>query len=268
MSDDTYITTDDGANIHVMVDAAADGPWVAFANSIATDLSIWDANVSALRGEFKILRFDQRGHGRSDPSETAMDFDRYGDDLLAILNAQNAYQCIFVGLSMGVPTGLAALSKASGRFQGFVAVDGVGASAPGREAFWAERRATAGSRGMAEIAASTVARWLPGEAENSDMASGLAKIIEGTSVAGYATATEALQSYDYSKAVAGITCPFLGVVGALDGAMPDAIRKQFGSVPSANIVEIEGAGHLPNFQKPAEFNTALREFLLSLKGGD
>jgi pimeloyl-ACP methyl ester carboxylesterase len=114
---------------------------------------------------------------------------------------------------------------------------------------------------MAEIANGTVARWLPGEADASPLAQRLRRMIAATPVDGFANATHALQSYDHSAALKTLTCPFLGIAGALDGAMPEAMRAQFAGLSTAQFADVPAAGHLPNLQRPAAFNAHLTAFL-------
>ncbi|WP_299814156.1 alpha/beta fold hydrolase [uncultured Roseibium sp.] len=250
-----------GGQINARIDGPQDAPLVVFSNSVATDLSIWKGQVAALSGRYRVLRYDQRGHGASSVSQDPMSFDDYGTDLLALLEACDVTTCTFVGLSMGAPTGLAALAARPELFGAFVVVDGVARSGAGREAFWTERRETARAEGMARIAADTVTRWLPGIDAEAQKAQVLTAMIAATPVEGYAAATQALQSYDYSAVLPSLTCPFVGIVGEKDGAMPETIRAQFAPVPNAQFAEIPGAGHVPNFQDPDAFNAALLAFL-------
>ena len=97
--------------------AEGDAPWVVFSNSLVTDLTIWDAQVAALGDRFRVLRYDQRGHGRTPAGEAAPDMPRLGADLLAVLDHFGVDRCTFVGLSMGVPTGLAAFGAKPDRFE-------------------------------------------------------------------------------------------------------------------------------------------------------
>lgn len=251
----------DGGTLNVRIDGPKDAPWVVMSNSVMTDLGIWDGQVNALSDRYQLLRYDQRGHGASSLPTGPMDFYSYGVDLLAILDACDIERCTFVGLSMGTPTGLAAYAAAPERFEGFVVVDGVARSAAGREAFWTERRDTAQTSGMASIASGTAERWLPGEPADGPTVKALAAMIAATPVEGFAAATHALQSYDFSYVVPRLTCRFLGIFGEKDGTMPEAIYKQFGDLPSATFSEIPGAGHVPNYQNPGTFNDVLSAFL-------
>lgn len=254
------ISLPDGGQISAQLDGPDGAPVVALANSVLTDFRIWDAQSPTLLPLFRVLRFDQRGHGGSSLPTAPMRFDDYGADVLRVLDAFDVQSCAFVGLSMGVPTGLAAFAQAPERFAAFVAVDGVSKSAPGREAFWLERRETALRDGMDQIAATTLPRWVPGD-ETSPKAEALREMIALTPAQGFAAATKALSSYDTSAALEQMCCPFLGIAGSLDGAMPSAMRDQFDCLPQASFTDIDGAGHLPNFQRPGAFNAALLTFL-------
>lgn len=249
----------DGGQINFRVDGGEGAPWIVMANSVLTELSIWDAQIAPLIKRFRVLRYDQRGHGASSLPKGPMSFADYGNDLHLLLEDQGIKRCTFVGLSMGVPTGLAALAKAPERFAAFVAVDGVAKSARGREAFWAERRETARDKGMIEIAKTTVSRWLPGATDA--MITFLQDMVAQTPVEGFAAATNALASYNHVEALLHLDGPFLGIAGAEDGAMPDAIRRQFGDLNDARFANIPDAGHLPNFQQARAFNDVLLTFL-------
>ena len=67
---------------------------------------------------------------------------------------------------------------------------------------------------------------------------------------------------DYVDLLAQITVPTLVVVGRHDEFTPisDAEFMQE-RIPNASLVVIEGAAHMPNLERPAEFNTALQSFL-------
>lgn len=62
-----------------------------------------------------------------------------------------------------------------------------------------------------------------------------------------------------------IAVPTLVVVGRDDEFTPvsDA-RLMHERIPGATLVVVEGAGHLPNLERPTEFNAALGSFLASV----
>ena len=61
------LTNVNGVNINYELSGNPDKPWLTFANSLATNLHMWDDQAEALADEFHILRYDKRGHGASEP---------------------------------------------------------------------------------------------------------------------------------------------------------------------------------------------------------
>ena len=59
-------TKANGITFSYQIDGAQDAPWLIFSNSLATNLSMWDEQVRALSGPFRVLRYDQRGHGKTE----------------------------------------------------------------------------------------------------------------------------------------------------------------------------------------------------------
>ncbi|WP_126975936.1 alpha/beta fold hydrolase [Frigidibacter oleivorans] len=262
MSATRHIALPDGTALNIRIDGAEGAPWVVLSNSVMTDLTVWDDTAAALAPRFRVLRYDQRGHGQSDVTAGPLAFADYGADLSALMDTLGIARAVLVGLSMGVPSCLAAHALRPDRTAAFVAVDGVARSAPGREAFWTERRETARAGGMAAIAAGTAERWLPGTAADSPLRRRLEAMIAATPVEGFAAATHALAAYDLSAVLPSLAGrPVLGIAGAEDGAIPAAVAAQFGALPGARTATIAGAGHLPNFQAPAAFADALTGFL-------
>jgi 3-oxoadipate enol-lactonase len=252
----------DGVDIHCRIDGDdAALSWIVFGNSLMTDLRIWDRQVAALAGRCRVLRYDQRGHGGSTATSVPLDFNILGQDLLALLDWAKIYRCIYVGLSMGVPTGLAAYGSQPGRFARLVFVDGQARTAETGAASWEERIELARAQGMAVLADQTMRRWLQPQTADSPMGAALTAMILATPLEGFIRCARALQNYDFLDVVQRITCPLLAIVGALDGVMPKTMQQVFGSLPGARFVEIPNAGHLSNYEQPEAFNAQLLSFL-------
>jgi len=256
------VATNDGGHLYAKLEGPEKAPCIAFCNSVLTDARIWDSQIDIFKSEYRVCSYDQRGHGQSSNCREKPSFDDYGRDLMSVLDAFEVDRFHFIGLSMGVPTGLAALKISSDRFMSFVAVDGLAKSAPGRKAFWTGSRERAESGELDRIIAESVSRWLSSTPQQDDRYSDLLHIMRSTTVSGFSAATYALQSYDYSSAISKISCPFLGIAGSDDGAMPSAMRAQFSEIRNGSFFDIEAAGHVPNFEKPAEFNSRLFDFLV------
>lgn len=245
----------------VIAQPEPDRPWIVFGNSLLTDMTIWDAQVAAFSDGHGILRYDQLGHGKSGMPADPPDFDLLGADLLAVMDAAGVGRAIYVGLSMGVPTGLAAHAAQPGRFDGFVFSDGQSRTAAGGGAAWVDRITAAKTSGMAAFAQATADRWLTAQA-GADVRDRLVAMITATSFDGFRACATALMDYDYFDELARIAVPTLLIAGAEDGAMPQSMANNLEpNIASAEMVVIPVAGHVPCFEQPAAFNAALDGFL-------
>ena len=77
------------------------GPWLVMSHSLACDLSMWDEQAAVLRRNFKVLRFDTRGHGKSDAPSGEYTLDMLAYDVHGLLQGLGVDRCHWVGLSMG-----------------------------------------------------------------------------------------------------------------------------------------------------------------------
>ncbi|MFK7874816.1 MAG: alpha/beta fold hydrolase [Paracoccaceae bacterium] len=233
-------------------------PWLVFGNSLITDMTLWD---SAMPAGYGVLRYDQAGHGKSGVPTGPINFDDLGQDLLAVMDAAGIERAVYVGLSMGVPTGLAAHRIAADRFAAFVLCDGQAKTAPGGAAGWADRIQAAQTTGMQAFATATTDRWLT-ETASDDTRARLTQMIAATSFEGFRTCATALMDYDYADEMARITCPTLLIAGAQDGTMPEGMATKLQpAIAGAQIHIIENAGHVPCFEQPNAFAAVLLEFL-------
>jgi len=241
-------------------------PWIVFGNSLMTDLSIWDEQVAALSGRYNILRYDQRGHGRSPVGEPGFSFEELGSDLLGLLDEAGIATCCYVGLSMGVPTGLAAYKLQPDRFSAMILVDGQAASTATSEQFWSERIASAQGQGMQAIALQTVGRWLRPGRHGSARAEALQAMIAATPLQGFINCAALLKSYDQSEAFDSIAVPLALIAGAEDGVLPQTMQMLALRKAGALYQSIADAGHVPNFERPEAFNTVLDHMLADFFG--
>lgn len=242
------------------------GQWLVFGNSLVTDLTLWDALLAAQAAGCGILRYDQAGHGKSGIPTEPITFDDLGRDLLSVMDAAGVERAIYVGLSMGVPTGLAAHRISANRFAALVFSDGQAKTAPGGAAGWADRIKAAETSGMAAFAAATADRWLTKTA-SQEKRTRLNQMIAATPFNGFSTCATALMDYDYADELARIACPTVLIAGAQDGAMPEGMANNLQpAIAGSQMRVIENAGHVPCFEQPDAFAAILAEFLETLSG--
>lgn len=251
------------ANIAYRIDGPVGAPWVVFSNSHATNLSLWDKQVADLAASYRVLRYDQRGHGNSPATGAPLRFDTLVDDLLALLDAHAVERATLVGVSMGAVTVLRLAARYPHRVTRVLAADGQWASPRGAHDLWAQRIFVARHQGMQSLATQTVGRWFRPAfvTARSQTVTSIERMIETTSVDGYCDCAAAMQRYDFSADFPRLSMPVHYVVGAQDGALLPVMRDMYRTTPNARMTEINDAGHLPNVEQPNVFNDILRAFL-------
>jgi 3-oxoadipate enol-lactonase len=255
-------TKANGISINYQIDGNEGAPWLVFSNSLATDLSMWDEQVAALKSSFRILRYDQRGHGGTEAPAGRYSFDVLVADVIGLLDGLKIERAHFAGISMGGVTALFLAQRYAKRFDRIIACDFGAASTPASAQQWAERMAVATEKGMEALVEPTVARWFPPEfvATKAPVLDKVRGMIRRTPVAGFNGCAAALSDYDLKPGIAGISHPALLIVGTKDATLA-GVRQINAALKGSKLIELEGAGHLSNLEQPAAFTNAIREFL-------
>jgi 3-oxoadipate enol-lactonase len=254
-----------GIIINYQVDGPQGAPWLVFSNSLATSIAMWDEQAAALKDAFRVLRYDQRGHGGTEVPPGRYAFDTLLADAIALLDALSIRKAHFAGLSMGGATALGVAEQHPDRFDRIVVCDSPCQSTPQSSQQWEERIAVAQKQGIEALVEPTVSRWFPPEtvAKNPPHLDKVRAMFRTTPVAGFIGCAAALADHDYATAVAAVKAPVLFMVGEKDGATPAAMRKLHEKLAGSRFVELPGAGHISNMDRPAQFTAAIREFLVS-----
>ncbi|WJV48175.1 alpha/beta fold hydrolase [Streptomyces flavofungini] len=105
----------DGARVHVEVHGPEHAPAIVLAHGWTCSTAFWAAQIRALSGTYRVIAYDQRGHGRSEPPLEAAGYGTraLADDLEAVLTATLApgEPAVLVGHSMGGMTLMAAAGR-------------------------------------------------------------------------------------------------------------------------------------------------------------
>ncbi len=254
-----------GITFNYAVDGTDGAPWLVLSNSLATTLAMWDAQAAELKRAFRVLRYDQRGHGATDAPAGRYTFDLLIADALALIDALSISRAHFAGLSMGGATALGLGLRHPDRIDRVIICDSGCASTPATSQQWEERIAVAQKEGMAVLVEPTIARWFPPETvqANPPHLDKVRAMIRSTPVNGFIGCAAALADHDFRSAVGTLTRPALFMVGEKDGTTPAAMRQMHQALPGSTYVELPGAGHISNLDQPERFTKAIAEFLRS-----
>src|SRR6266850_1886062 len=155
--------TANGIHIDTTVDGPEGAPWLVFSNSLCTTGAMWDGQAAALKSSYRVLRYDQRGHGATDAPAGRYPFDTLVADALALLDALSIERAHFAGLSMGGATALGLAEQHPDRVDHVIVCDSPCMSTPASSAQWEERIVVAQQQGMAALVDPTIGRWFPPE---------------------------------------------------------------------------------------------------------
>ena len=253
-----------GISFNCEISGREGAPWVAFSNSLMTNLSMWDDQAVALASDFRVLRYDQRGHGGTDAPAGAYSFDTLTADVIALFDALEIKRAHFVGLSMGGMAAVALAEKYPGRVDRIVPCDCGPASTPQSAQQWEERIALAKAQGMEALVEPTVGRWYPPEfaAANKPVVDKVRQMVRTTPLNGFIGCASALSNFDLRPGLAGIKHRTLFLCGSKDASLGGTKALNAG-VAGSTLIEIPGAGHISNTENPALFTRSVREFLLA-----
>jgi 3-oxoadipate enol-lactonase len=251
-----------GITINYQVDGPEGAPWLVFSNSLATSIAMWDDQVAALKDKFRILRYDQRGHGGTDAPAGRYTYATLLDDAVRLMDALSIKKAHFAGLSMGGATAMGLAQHYPDRVDHIIVCDSPCQSTPQSSQGWAERIAVAETKGIEALVEPTIGRWFPPEtvAKNPPYLDKIRAMIRTTPINGFIGCAAALSDHDYASAVGTVKHPVLFMSGEKDAATAP-MRKLHEKLAGSRFVELKGAGHISNMERPHEATTAIRDFI-------
>jgi 3-oxoadipate enol-lactonase len=250
----------DDVTLHVRQDGSPGGPPVVFANSLGTDLRLWDDVVARLPEGLHLVRYDKRGHGLSTAPPAPYAMGALIRDAERLIEALELRDVVFVGLSIG---GMIAQGLAAKRLDLVRAVV-LSNTAPkiGTREMWEERIATVETRGLSAMSGTIMERWFSRAFRDSPAVIPWRRMVETTPAEGYAGCCAAIAGTDFYTTTAALRLPAQVIAGDADGSTPpDLVQEMAELIPGARYDLIRGAGHLPCVEKPDAYAAILTRFL-------
>ncbi|WP_347312682.1 3-oxoadipate enol-lactonase [Defluviimonas sp. SAOS-178_SWC] len=249
-----------GVDICYVDQGPKDGPAVMFANSLGTDYRVWDDLLPHLPAGLRVVRYDKRGHGLSDEPSGPYTIENLADDAAGLIRHLGLRDTVFVGLSVGGLIGLSLAARHGGLLRGLVISNS--AAKIGDEPLWRDRIAAIRTGGLTSIGAPTMERWFSSAFRQSGRAAPWQRMLERQPVEGYIACCQAIAAADLRTAARGLNLPVHLIAGTEDGSTPpDVVRATADLIPGARFSVIEGAGHIPCVEAPADYAAILTGFL-------
>jgi 3-oxoadipate enol-lactonase len=255
------IKTDDGCGINVEVEGPANAPALILSNSLGTDLHMWDDQAPVLSQQFRLIRYDRRGHGGSDAPKGDYTMDRLGKDVLAIADALGVKTFNWCGLSMGGMVGQWLGANAPDRVERLILSNTHFYYSDKNP--WHERMAFARDKGLAALAPMQMERWFTkGFRESTPSATGrIATMFARTPLDGFLGCCAAVRDMDFRQSTPTIKTPTLVIVGSHDPATPPSAGEEIHRmIEGSKLVAIDAA-HLSNVEQPKAYLDAMLGFL-------
>jgi 3-oxoadipate enol-lactonase len=240
-------------------------PTVCFTHSLNSDGGMWvEQLVPLLAAGYRVLRLDMRGHGGSSAVDGDYTMDALAADVKGALDVLDIKKVHYIGLSIGGMIGQGFALAYPDRLSSLTLCDTQPSTPPGSAGTWEERKATVRTQGLAALADGTMERWFTDEFKkvNPVRWREIRDTISGTTPQGSAGCMSAIQNFNYEDKLHTIKAPTLVICGDEDpGTPPDRNQLIASKVPGGRYEGIAKARHLPNVERPDQFNRVMMSFL-------
>lgn len=255
-------------NLYYEIHGESNPETLLLINGVGQWHAAWWRNVEALAQSFRVVTFDNRGIGDSDKPDVAYTLEMMADDTLALMDALNIEKTHVLGHSMGGGIALFMAKKASERMGKMILASTL---------YWGPKVVMPSARAMqvlmdrsgdpVELVKRGIRIAAADGFEERDP-EGFARLIELRFQSKqppefYLKQSQSGLTYLQHDHIADFTppTPVLLMVGECDEVAPRANSDAIAAVWGCPVLEIQGAGHLFNIEKPAETNAAILEFL-------
>ncbi len=250
----------DGCLLNVSVEGRDGGPTLMLSNSLGCTMAMWEPQLPVLTKLFRVIRYDRRGHGKSGMNGP-VSMERYGKDVLAILDDLNIDRVHWCGLSMGGMVGQWLGANAPDRFNKMILAN-TSCYYPD-PTNWHNRIKAVRESGIASVADAVIGGWLTADfrERDPDATAKMKAMLLATPVDGYLAACEALSTLDQRALLPKIKSPVLVIAGRHDNATPVAAGEFIrANIPGASMTLLDAA-HISNVEQSHAFTEAVVGFL-------
>ncbi len=247
-----------GGELAYRIDGPRAGPVLLLSNSLGTAIEMWDPQVTALSGHFRVVRYDQRGHGASSAPAGPYTIDQLARDALELLDELGCEKASVAGVSLGGMVGMHLAASRPERIDRLVLASTSPYLGPAEQ--WTERARIVRQGGVNAIAPTILERWFTPAylSAHPNVSAGFMDMFATCSPEGYAACCEAIAAMDQREALAAIKAPTLVVVGADDPTTTPAAGLELQSaIPGAALAVIPNARHIVNVEQADTFTEAV-----------
>jgi 3-oxoadipate enol-lactonase len=256
--------------IELAYDDVGRGPAVVLLHGFPFNRSMWAEQQRALAADYRVITPDLRGMGETTVAEGPATMEELAHDVAALMDKLGVGRAAVGGLSMGGYVALAFYRRHRLRTRALILAD----TRPGADTDEARRAREQQAQkilkeGTGAIADDFLKKVLTFEtlAEKPEVVARVREMILTTDARGAASALRGMAvRHDQTSFLEDVIVPTLILVGSEDQLTPpkeaELMRRE---IRGSRVEVIDGAAHLSNVERPAEFNLALKTFLDELR---
>lgn len=241
-------------------DTGAGNKTLVLVHAFPLNKNMWKEQVEKMKDRFRVITYDIRGFGDSEPGSETASIDLFASDLLALIDKLDISKPVVCGLSMGGYILLNAVSRAPGKFGGVI---------------FADTQCIADSDEARDKRYKTIEKIRDGEfddfaeefsssmVEDPHIQKKVKEMVKSNSAEVVSAALRAMATRREScTALKQLSLPALVIYGSKDNVTPASQSELlFNAIAGSKLSVIENAGHLSNLEKTIEFNKEIEAFM-------
>jgi (E)-2-((N-methylformamido)methylene)succinate hydrolase len=245
-------------------DAGGERPPVMLIHGVGADGTSWDQIAPALDPEFRVLRLDLRGHGRSGPIDGALTLDDFVRDVVDVLDACAVPAAHIVGFSLGGMIAQGIALDCAQRVRRLVLLSAVAGRTPEERERVGARLAILKEQGIAAITGAAQDRWFTADfmARNPAVVARRMQQLRENHAPSYAAAYTIFSTSDLGDRLHGIRSPTLIATGEHDvGSNTRMARFMRSQIPNSQLEILSGLRHSILVEAPDLVSRLIGNFL-------
>lgn len=256
--------TVNGIEMNFEVSGRPNAPAVVLHHPLAGDLTTWAALTAALEPQYRVIRFDARGHGQTQAPDGAYTFETLSADVVGLMDHLGVAKARFLGLSMGGMVGQHLGLLYPDRFHSLCLVATTSAVPAEALPLWDERIRIASTGGLSSLVEGAVGRWVTPETVKSkpQFLAQLKAMMLATPPLGYAGWCHAIRNLNITDRLGDIRLPTRVIVGASDPSTPPSAAEVIHQrIAGSDLVVIPNVSHMLHLEDSEAFHSHVLPFL-------
>jgi 3-oxoadipate enol-lactonase len=252
----------DGCPINVVVEGPERAPVLMLSNSLGTTHRMWDGQVAPFTQNFRLVRYDRRGHGKSGAPKGPYTMQQLGRDALAVMDGLGIDKVNWCGLSMGGMVGQWLGANAPERVDKLILSNTSCYMAD--KSIWEGRIKFVREHGLPALVGPNMERWFTKEFRERapDAMAHMTEMFVSTPIEGYIGCCEAVRDMDHRDLLGRIRAPTLIIAGRHDPATTlEAAEYLKANIPGSTLAVLDAA-HISNLERPREYADTVLNFLM------